>query len=64
MLDTNVIVSHYLGTKPFSASVQIFRLWRYERKLQRIVSDEVTAEYFELLERVGIAEQRIERFRQ
>jgi putative PIN family toxin of toxin-antitoxin system len=64
VLDTNVIVSYYLGKKPLSASARIFRLWRYERKLQLIVSDEVTAEYFELLGRVGIAERRVERFRQ
>lgn len=64
VLDTNVIISHYLGKKPYSASAQIFRLWRYERKLQLIVSSEVTDEYFEVLERVHIAEQRIARFRQ
>jgi len=63
VLDTNVIISHYLGKKPYSASARIFRLWRYERKLQLIVSSEVTEEYFEVLERVEIAEQRIVRFR-
>ncbi|MEK7831892.1 MAG: putative toxin-antitoxin system toxin component, PIN family [Acidobacteriota bacterium] len=64
VLDTNVIVSYYLGKKPYSASVRIFRLWRYERKLQLIVSDEVTDEYFEILGRVGIAERRIAHFQQ
>lgn len=64
VLDTNVIVSHYIGKKPLSASAQIFRLWRYERKLQLIVSDEVTDEYFEILNRIGVAEQRVARLRQ
>ncbi|HQR35954.1 MAG TPA: putative toxin-antitoxin system toxin component, PIN family [Blastocatellia bacterium] len=64
VLDTNVIISYYLGKKPQSANAQIFRLWRYERKLQLIVSREVTDEYYELLERIGIAEHRVARFRQ
>lgn len=64
VFDTNLVIKHYLGKNPLSASATIFRLWRYERKLQLIVSDEVTAEYFEILERVGIAPQRIARFQQ
>ena len=64
VLDTNVIVSYYLGKKPLSASTQIFRLWRYERHLQLIVSDAVVDEYLKLLERVGVTEARIEQFRQ
>ena len=64
VFDTNLVVKRYLSKNPASASATIFRLWRYERKLQLIVSDEVTAEYFEILERVGIAAGRVARFRQ
>ena len=64
VLDTNVVVGYYLGRNPHSARARVFQLWRYERKLQLIISDEVEAEYFEVLERLGAAEKRVERFRE
>lgn len=63
VLDTNVVVGYYLGRNPHSARARVFQLWRYERKLQLIISDEVATEYFEVLERLGAAEKRVERFR-
>ena len=63
ILDTNVVVSYYLGRNRQSASAQIFRLWRDQRKLQLIVSDVVINEYLEVLRRVGVSEERIARLR-
>ena len=59
VFDTNVIIGYYLSKAAKSAGAKIFRLWRYERKLQLIVSDEVVAEYFEILARTGVAEPRV-----
>jgi putative PIN family toxin of toxin-antitoxin system len=63
VFDTNVLVGYYLSKAVRSASIRIFRLWRYERKLQLIVSDEVVAEYFEILARTGVPAQRVKRLR-
>lgn len=62
VLDTNVIVGYYLSHSPRSASRQVFRLWRDQRKLQLIVSDEVTTEYLEVLDRLQVEPLRIRRF--
>ncbi len=62
VFDTNVVVGYYLSRNPRSARAQVFRLWRYERKLQLIVSADVVAEYAEVLARVNAAEQRVKRF--
>lgn len=64
VLDTNVVAGYYLGHNPNSARARIFRLWRYERKLQLITSNEVVAEYFEILSRLGAAENKVEAFRE
>jgi uncharacterized protein len=64
VFDTNVVVGYYLGHNPNSARARVFRLWRVERKLQLIISDEVIAEYFELLDRLSVAEPRVERLRE
>jgi putative PIN family toxin of toxin-antitoxin system len=61
VLDTNVIVGYYLSRVPQSANARVFRLWRDQRKLQLIVSDEVVAEYLEILSRLQVKEQRINR---
>jgi len=63
VLDTNVVVAYYLSTSERSASRQIFHLWRDIRCLQLIVSHEIEDEYVEVLRRVGVAEQRLRRFR-
>lgn len=63
VFDTNVIIGYYLSKVAKSAGARIFRLWRYERKLQLIVSDEVVAEYFEILARTGVAEPRVAHFK-
>ena len=62
VLDTNVIVGYYLSRVPQSANARVFRLWRDQRKLQLIVSDEVVTEYLEVLPRLHIEEPRIKRF--
>lgn len=61
VFDTNVLIAFYLSQNPKSLTAKIIRLWRNQRKLQMIVSNEIIAEYLEILERVGINENRIER---
>ncbi len=61
VFDTNILITFYLSQNPKSVISKIIRLWRNQRKLQMIVSDEIIAEYLEILERVGISENRIER---
>ncbi len=61
VLDTNIVVGYYLSHNPQSARAQVFRLWRDQRKLQLVVSDEVVAEYLEVLARLGVEERRIQR---
>jgi len=61
VLDTNVIIANYLSTNPKSPNVVTVRLWR-ERKLQLIVSAETTAEYVDVLNRLGIAENLVTNF--
>ncbi|MDQ3131613.1 MAG: putative toxin-antitoxin system toxin component, PIN family [Acidobacteriota bacterium] len=64
VFDTNVLIAFYLSRNSKSAVAKIIRLWRNERKLQMIVSVEIIAEYLEILERVGIIENRIERLKE
>ena len=61
VFDTNVIVGFYLSRTPGSANQQAFRLWRYERQLQLIVSDDVVREYLEILLRLGVPEALVKR---
>lgn len=61
VLDTNVLIAYYLSKKKDSASSKIFQLWRTRRRLQLIVSDEVIAEYLEVLQRLGVPDVRITR---
>ena len=62
VLDTNVIVGYYLSRTPKSANGQVFRLWRDQSKLQLIVSNNVVAEYLEVLDRLQVGEPRVRRF--
>jgi uncharacterized protein len=62
VFDTNVIVGFYLSRTPGSANQQAFRLWRDQRKLQLIVSEEILQEYLEVLSRLGVSELLIKRF--
>ena len=55
VFDTNVVVGFYLSRNPRSANQQAFRLWRDQRTLQLIVSDEVLQEYLEVLSRLGVS---------
>ncbi len=64
VLDTNVIANYFLSRQPLSASAKIFALWFRQRKLQLIVSDELVAEYLEVLTRLPIAEKRVDQFRE
>lgn len=61
VLDTNIIIGFYLSKHSQSAISRVFRLWRDQRKLQLIVSDEVINEYLEVLTRLGVARIRINR---
>jgi len=62
VLDTNVLVGYYLSRSPQSANARVVRLWRDQRRLQLIVSDEVVAEYLEVLQRLHVEEPRLKRF--
>ena len=61
VFDTNVMVGFYLSRTPGSANQQAFRLWRDQRQLQLIVSDDVLQEYFEILSRLGVSERLVKR---
>jgi len=61
VFDTNVVVGFYLSRNPRSANQQAFRLWRDQRTLQLIVSDEVLQEYLEVLSRLGVPELLVKR---
>ena len=54
VLDTNVFVGYYLSRSAQSANARVIRLWRNQRKLQLIVSDEVATEYLEILQRDNV----------
>lgn len=62
VLDTNVLISFYLGRKRDSAAATIIRLWRESRKLQLVVSEGVVQEYAEVLRRLKVDESLILRF--
>jgi putative PIN family toxin of toxin-antitoxin system len=61
VLDTNVLLGFYLSNNPQSANSQVFRLWRTLRRIQLVVSDEIVAEYLEILRRLGVPDVRINR---
>ncbi len=61
VFDTNVVVGFYLSRNPRSANQQAFRLWRDQRTLQLIVSDEVIQEYLEVLSRLGVSALLVKR---
>lgn len=61
VLDTNVVLGFYLSRNPGSPNRQVFRLWRDQRKLQLILSSELTNEYIEVLGRLNVAPERIAR---
>ena len=52
VLDTNVLVAAFLSRNPKSANAAVYRMWT-ERRLQLILSDEIEAEYLEVLAEVG-----------
>ena len=62
VFDTNILIANYLGKNLKSAVKKIFALWRIQRKLQLIVSNETVAEYLEILERLNIPSKRIKAF--
>lgn len=61
VFDTNVLVGFYLSRSPTSANQQAFRLWRDQRRIQLIVSDDVLREYLEVLTRLTIPASLITR---
>jgi putative PIN family toxin of toxin-antitoxin system len=64
VFDTNIVVGHHITHSAESPNRRVYRLWRDQREMQLIVSDEVTAEYFEVLERLNVATARIARLKQ
>jgi putative PIN family toxin of toxin-antitoxin system len=54
VFDTNVLVGFYLSHSPTSANQQAIRLWRDQRRIQLIISDDVLREYLEVLARLTI----------
>ena len=61
VFDTNVIVGFYLSRDPRSANQQAFKLWRDQRTLQLIVSDELLHEYLEVLARLHVPQSLVQR---
>ncbi|MEK6408046.1 MAG: putative toxin-antitoxin system toxin component, PIN family [Acidobacteriota bacterium] len=61
VLDTNVVLGFYLSRNQASPNAQVFRLWRDRRRLQLILSSDLTAEYLEVLPRLGIEEKKVAR---
>ena len=61
VLDTNVLIAYYLSKRKDSANSKVFLLWRTRRILQLVISDEVMAEYLEVLERLGVPNVRLKR---
>lgn len=64
VLDTNIIIAQLLSKTRRSANSRVFDLWLIRRELQLIVSPPLIEEYLELLDRIGIAEERVIRFHQ
>ncbi|MGH9897994.1 MAG: putative toxin-antitoxin system toxin component, PIN family [Pyrinomonadaceae bacterium] len=64
VFDTNVIVGFYLSQNPVSAISKLYSLWRDKRRLQLIVCDYIVSEYLEVVERVGVPDQRIKRLKE
>ena len=62
VLDTNVIIGFYKGKAQLS-NATIMRLWLVRRELQLVISAEIMAEYFDVLERLDVEPRRIEGFR-
>ncbi len=62
VFDTNVLIAFYLSKNSKSAVKKIFNLWRNQRKLQLIVSDEIITEYLEILARLNVSEKQIGAF--
>jgi putative PIN family toxin of toxin-antitoxin system len=62
VLDTNVVLGFYLSRSLGSPNSQVIRLWRDHRKLQLIVSEDVVAEYLDVLRRLDVPEERVLRF--
>jgi putative PIN family toxin of toxin-antitoxin system len=60
-MDTNVLVGHFLSRNPQSANARVIQLWRDERKIQLILSQEVVTEYLGILQRLSVGDQRIKR---
>ena len=58
VLDTNVVVGFYVSRNQASPNAQI---WRDRRKLQLILSPELTTEYLEVLPRLGVGENKCAR---
>lgn len=62
VLDTNVIVGYYLSHSIHSSNARVIRLWRDQRKLQLIVSLELTTEYLGVLSQLNVKQERVRRF--
>ncbi|MGQ9626683.1 MAG: putative toxin-antitoxin system toxin component, PIN family [Anaerolineae bacterium] len=61
VLDTNVLVRTLADPSGKAASTRVYHLW-LSRQLQLIVSPEVIEEYLGVLARLGVAQDRVERF--
>lgn len=58
VLDANVVLRALMDPRSTSASARVYRLW-LQRRLQMVVSDELAAEYIEVLRRIGLRESLI-----
>ena len=58
VFDTNVIVGFFLSRTRRGANGRVFDAWLIARQLQLIVSQPVIDEYLEIIDRLGIADER------
>jgi putative PIN family toxin of toxin-antitoxin system len=61
VFDTNVMLRWELRRTSTSANARVYLLWRDERRVQLVVSDELEQEYVEIFERLGVGPERLAR---
>ena len=61
VFDTNVVIGQATSPARLSPNARVYDLWLVERRLQLVISPPLTAEYLEVLGRMGADFKRIAR---
>ena len=61
VFDTNVVIGQATSPARLSPNARVYDLWLVERRLQLVISPQITAEYLEVLGRMGADFKRIAR---